>query len=159
MDHELRTLMEPFATAIYAKSHALRKLDLRGAPRSRFLESISDDIKKASNLHPHGVSEAALERALREQILDLGEKRWSDQRKFDPDRKIFIVEHMVPVKMLRRKCLDAGDEEAVLAVLVSDIRVVWILRTEDDALTALGYRSERPPTAYEEAGIRIRERE
>jgi hypothetical protein len=62
---------------------------------------------------------------------------------------------MTTVSALREKCLRAADEDAVLAILTGEIRVVWILREEDEKLTALKYRNKRPPTAYEDAQIEI----
>ena len=158
MTSDLHALMRPFAIAIFAKAKALRDLKLRDAPKRRFLESISDDIKKASTLHPHEVSEAAFEQARATGIHDLHQRTWHEQQKFDPGRKQFLVEHVRTVSALRAKCVSATDEEAVLRVLMSEVKVAWITRDEDDALTDLGYRSDRPETAYEEAGIKIRPR-
>jgi hypothetical protein len=146
--------MRPFATAIYAKGRAIKELELTGAHRSRLRESISDDIKKASTFHAHKMSVAARNKAATLGV-DLVSKTWHDQHGFDPGRHVFIVEHMTTVSMLREKCLRAADEGAVLAVLTGEIRVVWILREEDEKLTALKYRSKRPATAYEEAQIEI----
>jgi hypothetical protein len=154
MGHDLAALMQPFAAAIYAKARALKELDLTDAHRSRLRESISDDIKKASNFHAHKMSVNARKKAATFGI-DLGSKTWHDQHGFDPGRQVFIVEHMTTISMLREKCLQAADEGAVLAVHTGEIRVVWILREEDERLTALKYRSKRPATAYEEARIEI----
>jgi hypothetical protein len=154
MGHDLATLMQPFATAIYAKARALRGVDLMGAHRSRLRESISDDIKKASSFHAHKMSVKARKKAATLGV-DLTAKTWHDQHGFDPGRQAFIVEHMTTVSMLRERCLRAPDEGAVLAILTGEIRVVWILREEDEKLTALKYRSKRPATAYEEAQIKI----
>jgi hypothetical protein len=151
--------MQPFSTAIYAKARALRDLKLSDTHRKRLRESISDDIKKASNFHPHKMSKAAHETASALNIGDLAQKTWHDQHSFDPGRQTFIVEHMVTVSRLRERCLQATDEDGVLSVLADEIRVVWILRAEDERLTALKYRSKRPATAYEEARIEIWEGE
>jgi hypothetical protein len=158
MAHDLLRLMRPFATAIYAKAKALNDTDLADVHRRRLLESISDDIKKASNFHPHLMSKAARAQALaKDKGLDLSQKTWHEQHSFDPGRRLFLVEHMVPVSKVREMCCSARNEEGVLAILVDDIRVVWILRTEDEKLTELKYRSRRssPAKAYEDARIEI----
>jgi len=153
---DVRTLMVPFAAAIFAKAEALRNLELKAAHRSRLSESISEDIKKASNLHPHRMSVAAHTKALElEKPVNLAEMTWHDQEKFDQGREVFIVEHRATVSFLKRRCLAAADHDAVLEVLEKEIDVVWILREEDDELTRLKYVSKRPPTAYDEAKIEL----
>jgi hypothetical protein len=151
-----RTLMRPFATAIFAKVEALRTLELKPAHKSRLSESISDDIKKASNLHPHRMSVRAREKAQDlKPPVNLAEMTWHDQEKFDPGRELFIVEHRATVSSLKQRCLGAATVEGVLDVLEKEIDVVWILREEDDELTRLKYRSKRPASAYQEATIEI----
>lgn len=154
MAQELLTLMRPFATAIYAKVRALKELDLTQAQQSRLRESISDDIKKASNFHGHKVSVNARAKAIALGV-DLTKETWHEQHGFDPGRQLFIVERMTTVSTLRERCLRAADEDSVLAVLTEEIRVVWVLREEDERLTLLKYRSKRPASAYAEAKIEI----
>jgi hypothetical protein len=151
---DIRALMEPFSISIFAKARALSSPELKDSHRSRLRESISDDIKKASNFHPHRMSKAAQAKALALNV-NLEEKTWHDQHSFDPGRQLFIVEHMVTVSELRERCLRVSDQDGVLAVLTNDLRIVWILREEDERLTALKYRSKRPATAYEEALIEL----
>ncbi len=157
-DLSLRELMTPFARAILAKAGALREYlnDLSHSQQRRFLESIGDDIKKATALHPHDMSVAAAEEAARRGV-DLTAKTWHDQPRFDPGRKTFIAEHMVPVSALVYACTQQSDIEGVLNVLVNRLRVVWLLRDEDKSLTRLGFRHRRasPEQAYQAAGIRI----
>jgi len=46
-------------------------------------------------------------------------------------------------------CVAADNEDAVLQILVSEVDGAWIMRDEDDALTALGYTAvtdRRAPT-------------
>lgn len=152
--------MAPFATAIFAKAVALRTLELEPRHKSRLSESISDDIKKASNLHPHRMSKGAREKALSlDGRVDLAVMTWHQQESFDPGRELFIVEHRATVSALKQRCLRAKSVEGVLDILEKEIDVVWILRDEDEKLTELKYRSKRPPTAYEEAQIEIWEGE
>jgi hypothetical protein len=148
--------MAPFAVGIFAKVEALKTLELKPAYRSRLSESISDDIKKASNLHPHRMSVAARCRALQlEKPVDLAEMTWHDQENFDAGRDLFIVEHRATISSLKRRCLDAVNLEGVLDILEREIDVVWILREENDELTRLKYVSKRPPSAYDDAKIKI----
>jgi hypothetical protein len=157
---EVRTLMAPFAAAIFAKAEALRTLELKQAHRSRLSESISEDIKKASNLHPHKMSKGAWQKSrVLENPVNLAEMTWHEQHEFDPGRALFIVEHRATVSSLKQKCIEAVNLEGVLDVLEKEIDVVWILREEDEELTRLGYRSKRPASAYEEARIEIWEGE
>ena len=155
----LRLLMDPFATSIFAKASALRQLGgaLSVAQKRRLSESMSEDVKKATNFHPHDVSEAAAEEARRLGVEDLSEKTWHDQTKFDPKRERFIVEHMVPVSALVYACLNQPDERGVLDVLTERLRVVWLLRREDREITLLGFRHKRPDPdeAYRLAGVRM----
>lgn len=151
-------VLQAFASAILIKSRAVHALTKASSHRRRLLESISDDIKKLSNLRPHEVSVAAATEA---EVLgiDLREQTWHDQSRFDAEREVFHVEHMVPVSALRELCLRCDDEEQVLSVLTTRLRVVWILKSEDAELTRLGFRHRRsdPEDAYRQAGIVIRE--
>lgn len=153
-------VLRAFAAAIMAKVSAARALKRTAPHRQRLLESISDDIKKVSNFRPHEVSVAAHAEA--EALgIDLSHQTWHDQRRFDADREVFHVEHMVPVSVLRAACLAADDEGQVLDVLANRLRVVWILKSEDDELTRLGFRSRRPDAdeAYRQAQIAIHRRD
>lgn len=153
---EQSPLLRPFATAILAKATALRNLTLAPRHRCRLLESISDDIKKASNFIPHKMSKRAREAAaVLTPPVDLREMTWHEQHRFDPGRARFIVEHQNTVSSLREQVLTATTVEAVLDVLERNLVVVWILREEDAELTRLKYRVKRPPTAYLQAGIEV----
>jgi hypothetical protein len=150
-----REYMVPFATAIFAKKTALPSLS--GAYASRMRESIKDDIKKASNFHPHDVSVRAHQKAQSLPTrVELKDKTWHDQNTFDPGRELFLVEHMRTVSSLADACIKAETESQVLDILTDQLSVVWILREEDDELTRLKFRSKRTDDAYEAAGIEIR---
>jgi hypothetical protein len=157
----LKELLEPFAIAIAAKVQALTDLEagLTHSQRARLLESIGDDIKKCSNFITPEASEAALELA-RGLGVDLHSANWHDQHRFDPGRKQFHFEHVVPVGVLRERCKACSTPEDIGAVLANEIRLAWILKEEDAALTRLGYRSKRPDpeAAYRAAGIKLSRR-
>jgi hypothetical protein len=151
--------MAPFASSIWAKAEALRTLrDLPRPLEQRLKESISDDLKKATNFQRHYCSHAA-ERvaAALSRPVDLREQTWHDQGTFDPNRRLFVVEHKVTIASLRDLCRGAPDVANVLDILVDKFVVVWVLREEDDRLTRLGYRTKRPDpdAAYREAEIHL----
>jgi len=155
MDH-IRQHMTAFATAIAAKVRALRATAATSAQQQRLRESISDDIKKATNFHPHHQSVAAQDFASSSGI-DLTGKTWHDQHHFDPKRRIFVVEHKRTVGSIRELCIQAEAEDRILEILTKEICAVWVLREEDDRLTRLGFRVRRPDPddAYRQAGIEI----
>ena len=152
-------LMRPFASAIFAKAAAYRHLRSALAPpqEQQFLKSLRDDVRRASNLHPHDVTEAAAAEGLRRGIADLSVKTRDDQPAFDPGRKAFIVEHMVPITAVVYDCLHCPDEERVLNELTTRLRVVWLLRSNARDLTLLGLRRKlpNPEEAYRRAGVRV----
>jgi hypothetical protein len=149
-------MLLPFAKSIFIKCNAIKELRIPTTHRARFLESISDDIKKCTNFITPGVSKAAQEKANQIKI-DICTKNWHDQHKFDNGRSIFHFEHIVPVKSIRDECISAFSEHEVHEILTTKLRVIWILKSEDYELTRLGYRSIRPEPekAYFEAGIEI----
>jgi hypothetical protein len=150
---DLARLVMVFAESIWVKSKAARELDLDVRQRRRLLESVSEDIKKWTDVIPVTTSAAAQAEAERRGV-DLRSMGWHDQHRFDPGRVMFQWEHVVSVRHIREACLAAGSTDGVAEVLKT-ARVAWILKEEDRRLTGLGYRSVRPdPTAaYVEAGI------
>ena len=153
----IQELLLPFAQAIHAKAKAVRELvDLTSSQRARLLEAISDDIKKCTNFITPRASRAALCEAARLKV-DLCSKNWHDQPRFDPGRKLFHFEHVLPVSVIRQECLAECSESAILEILQSRVRGAWVLKTEDSELTRLGYRSKRgdPESAYREAKIEL----
>lgn len=156
----LEELLTPFAKSIHIKVSALKELNFDSQQRARFLESISDDIKKCTNFIPPEVSRAAFERA-RNLGVELTNKCWHDQHKFDKGREIFHFEHINPVVIIREACLSAPSPSAILEILLTRLRIAWILKVEDHRLTTLGYRSNRrdAEAAYREANIELLSKE
>jgi hypothetical protein len=149
-------LLMTFARSISCKVAALNELDLTTSQRARTRESISDDIKKCTNFILPEVSRAAHDEA--EHLgVDLFLKNWHDQSRFDPKRKIFHFEHVLPVSAIRDLCEDMKTEEAIYNLLRTRLRIAWILKSEDAKLTSLGFRSKRadPDSAYREAKIQL----
>lgn len=145
-----------FSESIFAKVKLLKRPTLPAKYRARIRESISDDLKKVSNLVTPEASRAALDAAVPLDV-DLFRMTWHDQHQFDEGRKEFLLEHVRPVSALRDRCVAAGTLEGVFEVLKSELRVAWILKDEDDELTRLGYRSKRPDpdAAYRHAKIEV----
>jgi hypothetical protein len=152
---DLGALVVVFAESIYVKAKAARELDLDVRQRRRLLESISEDIKKWTDVIPVTTSVAAQAEAERRGV-DLRAMGWHDQHRFDRGRVMFQWEHVLPVGRLREACLAAVSAAEIVQILQT-ARVAWILKEEDRRLTALGYRSVRPDpdAAYGEAGIRL----
>jgi len=126
--------------------------------KARLKESIGSDIRKACDLLATvEVSEAAHEEATRLDI-DLRTKGWHDQHGFDRGRELFHFEHIIPVGAICTAAIAQTSVQGVLQVLRTNLRVVWILKSEDRELTRLGYRSKRvdPDAAYRAAGIHLR---
>jgi hypothetical protein len=149
-------LLMIFARSISSKVAALSDLELTPGQRTRIRESISDDIKKCTNFILPEVSRAAREKAERLGI-DLFSKNWHDQPSFDPKRRIFHFEHVLPVSAIRNRCEEIRTEEGIYGLLRIRLRVAWILKSEDVKLTGLGFRSKRsdPDEAYREAKIQL----
>lgn len=97
-------IVEAFARSIFAKAELLRRDDLTQRERSRIMEAVSGDVRKYTDLIEHDASDAAL--ALASELgISLAEVGWHDQHKFDPGRERFILEHVIPVKTVRDRCL------------------------------------------------------
>ena len=146
-----------FADCIWVKVHALQELQLDPDEVTCIKGSISGDIRKYTDLLEPVVSERAHDHAQRLGV-DLRAMRWRDQHGFDKGRQVFHFEHIVPVAVVRAKCLEATCGDEIRYILREWARVAWILKEEDRTLTDLGYRSKRPDPeiAYKSAGIRLR---
>jgi hypothetical protein len=144
-----------FARSIFAKSQLLESTDLTLRERARVREAIAGDIRKFTDLRAPEASDAALALA---KTLDVDIRRfgWHHQYQFDRGRKQFLLEHVLPVGEIRDRCCAAASEEEV-AECLAEARVAWILRSEDETLRRLGYRTKRPDPAkaYSDAGISL----
>jgi hypothetical protein len=159
IDHQIvgDQLRHAFAVAMFAKVEAIRSLDLTKRQRARLRESIASDVRKACDiLATVQVSEAANQEAL-SLGLRLQDKDWHHQPKFDPDRARFHLEHVQTVSAVCEAVCEQPSMEGVLEVLKQNLRVAWILKAEDQRLTALGFRHKRPDpdAAYWAAGIHL----
>jgi hypothetical protein len=116
--------------------------------------SIHSDIRKYSDLLIPLQSEAAFYQSEKLKI-DLIKKNWHNQPSFDPGRKIFHFEHMIPVNQLTDMCIQNSKE---IENILNTCTVVWILKSEDRILTELGFRNNRidPIEAYKKANIIIK---
>ena len=76
------------------------------------------------------------------------------QKRFDPGRKLFAYEHMVPVKNLMYAVIaDPSKAEEILC----SAKIVWVTRGENDRLNELGFAHNRPDPikCYADAGIQV----
>jgi len=152
----IEELQGAFSVAIFSMVNSINKLQLTPKQHRRILEAISDDIRKYSDSLIPEISIGAKCESDRLGI-DLETQGWHEQPKFDPGRRLFFLEHMVPVSTIRKECLKACSVKEIKTILRSKVRIVWILREENDTLNALGYRYKRtdPIEAYSRAGIHI----
>ncbi|MCL1993145.1 MAG: hypothetical protein FWG66_09380 [Spirochaetes bacterium] len=101
---------------------------------------------------PKRASEEAVKKAKEEMGIDLTKMTWSNQKKFDKDRKTFILEHIWPVTDLLNECRKAKSKDEVSKIL-EKLETVWILRTEDIKLQK-NNRAD-PEKMYEDMGIKL----
>jgi len=130
--------------------------------QKRFLnKAISFEIRHAcdallpDNLSPRvslGADSEARRMGINLRLMD-----WHDQPSFDPGRKVFHMEHVIPVVNIRKSCCSAMSQGEVLDILRTLIVIAWILKEEDRRLTQLGFRNNRPDpsAAYRAAGIEL----
>ena len=153
-----KDIVSLFAKSITVKKDAINSLNLSKKEEVIIRGSIDEDIKKVSDFAIPRVSKKAKEKSTAMGI-DLLSMNWHNQTKksFDPGRKLFHWEHIVPVSQIRKMCLEAKNEDEVKTLLLEKISVAWILKEEDKKLTKSGFRSERPDPkeAYFEAGIEL----
>jgi hypothetical protein len=148
--------IEAFSKAIFTKCEFLNSNKENNRSRKRMLESVTQDIRKVTDLCIPEASCAAAA-VFRRMKVEYRSLTWQAQPKFDEGRKTFILEHYWPVVYIRSELLSCTNWEAVRDVLRDRPRLVWILREENRKLNQLGYSRNRPDPAkaYEEAGIEI----
>ncbi len=118
---------------------------------------ISKAIRNATDHPSFKIQASVAARALAEERgIDIGAMTYDNQvqKRFDPGRKLFAYEHMVPVKsMMYAVIADPARTEEILR----SARIVWVTRSENDRLNELGFAHNRPDpeTCYTQAGILI----
>jgi hypothetical protein len=151
-------IINAFAQAISALCFELKNSKLSIRERRILNSTISDILKKIGDLHPSGASIAAYNKFQKISIAgDIRNLTWQQQPKYDPGRRIFHREHMIPISSLRQKCIEGPEVETVLQIIQKEIKIVWILKTEDSELSKNGHRHKRPDPegAYKTARIKI----
>lgn len=155
-------LLKVFARSILAKNRALKRLEseLTDNQQRRLRMTVVADIRACGGILypeelPLEVSEAALEAAKRLKVKDLHRVSWQKQQTFDKGRKMFHWEHVETIGEIQRACEKATKVKEVVEILKTKLRIAWILKTEDRALTLLGFKSIRPDAnvAYGKAKI------
>jgi hypothetical protein len=149
--------LQPFAHAILLKNQLLSDHTLNDYQHARVLASISDDLRKCSDIivndiRPCRTSVAALQLF---PDVNLAQTTWHDQPKFDPGRELLMFEHVTPISQIRKLCLAVTTVDEILTILWRNLRVAWITKEENRTLTKCGYKFERPAPLinYTEAGI------
>jgi hypothetical protein len=158
-------LLQILARSIFSKITALQSLKLTRNQRKRLQDTIAEDIRACGGLlYPEVRRPEVSEAALREAELisvDLRAETWHSQSRFDKGRSVFQWEHVDTISGIQKACARCESEQAVLKVLRTRLRIAWILKREDQELSKLGFRSDRPDPeeAYRAAGIVLVKRE
>jgi hypothetical protein len=121
-------------------------------------------LRVASHLIPPASSEKAFERANKNNI-DIFRLREKDRNKIEKqikksnpnDDEKFILEHFNPVNIIVKEMLSKQNDLSRFEYAIDKLKVVWILKSEDDVLRNNGHRTNRPNPieAYDQAGIKI----
>lgn len=122
-------------------------------------------LRVASHLIPPCASESAIKRADKHNI-DLFKLREKDRNKVEAnikkldikDNEKFILEHYLPVNHIIKEII--AEKSPTLNTYenaLKKLKVVWVLKSEDDKLNKNGHRKNRPnpEEAYQKAGIKI----
>lgn len=122
-------------------------------------------LRVASHLIPPCASESAIARAEKHGV-DLFKLREKDRNKVEKkikltnkeDREKFILEHFNPVNQIIKSII--AEKSITLKTCekaLEKLKVVWILKSEDDLLNKNGHRKNRPnpENAYKRARIKI----
>lgn len=155
---EREALVHAFAAGMVPKVEWLRRGTGTRGQVSAVRASLTQEIRKLCDaLAPDHLRPAVSQRAAAAaQALgvDLCAQTWHTQSRFDPGRRVFHLEHVVPVEAVRAGAMTASSAEEIAGVL-HGIKIAWILKEEDVELKRLGYRIRRPDpdAAYVEAGI------
>jgi len=117
---------------------------------SDYLRNSSDVV--VGDIRPRRTSVAATHLS---RDVDLSKATWHGQPKFDRGLKLLMFEHVSPVSQIREERRTTSTVDEILLILWRNLRVAWITKEENKALTKLGYDSRRPTPlrAYAEAGI------
>lgn len=152
----LPRIREMFGNSIASKAEILHSAELTDKQKSRIRESIGVDIRKYTDLIDPDVSVQA-DLDAKNLGIDLRKEDWQSQTRFDPGRKRFHLDHVVPVSCLRDACIEANDVHKINEILETEARIVWITKAENSCLDKKGFRSNRPDPdeAYRTCGIKI----
>ena len=155
---DCKALVGAFAEGMFPKVEWLRRGTGTRGQASAVRASLTQEIRKLCDalapecLRPL-VSQRATDAAQAIGVV-LAEQTWQTQTTFDPGRRVFHLEHVVPVESVRARAIEAASPKDIVRVL-QGIRIAWILKEENAELTRLGYRVRRPnpAAAYAEADI------
>jgi hypothetical protein len=153
-------LVMAFALGMLPKVEWLRTGTATPVQASAVRSSLTQELRKLCDaLGPEDLRPAVSRRAATaaEAIgVDLCRQSWATQLRFDPGRRMFHLEHVVPVSAIRAAVLECGDAAEIVRTLAG-LRLAWILKEENQELERRGFRSRRPDpdAAYAEAGIEL----
>jgi len=157
VDEVLLVFAETIAHLIEARDR------LKGRAFRSYDELISLAVRKVDEVAPVNVSEAAAKRARELGLKDLRRYCWFCQPRKrgmnDLGRETFHWEHFATVSEMTREIYSLGEEPPIasIATVLSQARIVWILKSENARLSEAksGSRRANPAEAYERVGIAL----
>lgn len=128
--------------------------------KRKIKEAIKESIKKWSDQPVKMVSKGVMEECSSRSI-DPFELMWTKREaigKTEKGKSRLLWEHTTPVGEFFTELITYKSLEEIQTAIENYSGVCWILREEDDALNANGYRDKRPGgwrKCYEECGIYV----
>lgn len=161
----VRLIAQPIARALTELALGYQSVTLEKGQLSSWRGAMSQVIRKYHDvvipaLVAPAVSEGAMELA-EARGIDLQSMSWGDRTSFNGSRKQFHLEHYYPVGRAVEDMLNATriahDDEVMVILTGKALQVAWILKEEDQRLSAAGFRHRRPDprAAYAMVGITL----
>lgn len=153
-------LVEPFAVAILAKTTALKTLALTKSQASHVRNSIAFDFRKCGDVLIPVYLKCEISRAACETAtamgVDLRQQLWASPF-IKANREIFKLDHVETIGTMTAAAMEVTAPGEMIKLVRRQYRVAWILKTENNELDRLGYRTRRSDSAraYREAGIEL----
>lgn len=128
--------------------------------KRKLKEALKDTLKKMTDQKVTMVSEAVME-ACKPLGIDPFELLWTKRNILGKDqsgKSLLLWEHTTPLEEYYKSLVACNTQEEVYNVIENYSGVCWLMRHEDNALNAGGFRSKRPggwKKVYKSCGIKI----
>lgn len=128
--------------------------------KKKLKEALKDTLKKMTDQKVTMVSEAVMN-ACQPLGIDPFELLWTKRNILGQDengKSLLLWEHTTPLAEYFESLIACKSEQEVNKVVENYSGVCWLMRHEDNALNAGGFRSKRPggwEEVYESCGIKI----